>query len=215
MTVSASRGPAAIRYGTGADARGGRDYVYLPLRQAPVTRISIAAYTRGDAVALIEPLRRELARIAPTSAVHWTSTMEEEIGVEYAPTRFYALLVSALSVSALALTSVGLFALLSHAAARRSGEMGIRLALGATPRQVAGLLVRGSLGPLAAGAGVGLLGASWAAATVSSLLYEVGMWDARAFAGAGLALGLVALLAGLLPARRVASVDPLSVLKTP
>jgi ABC-type antimicrobial peptide transport system permease subunit len=187
--------------------------VYVPLARFPLTTISIAAATAGDAAALVEPLRREIGRIAPASAVHWTSTMEDEVGLEYAPTRFYALLVGAFSASALVLTSVGLFALLSHAAARRASEMGIRLALGATPRQVAALLLRGGLAPVAMGAVAGLLGALWASAAMRGLLYDVSASDGRAFAGALAALTLVSLAAGLIPARRAASVDPAAIMK--
>ena len=202
-----------IHYASPRDA-GARLDAYVPLALFPVNTISIAAFTRGDAGTLLEPLRREIARVAPTSAVHWTSTMSEEVGIEYAPTRFYALLVGTFSVSALALTSVGLFALLSHAAARRAGEMGLRMALGATPRQVALLLLRGGAAPVIAGAGAGLLGAAWASAAMRGLLYDLGTFDVRAFSAALAALAIVAVAASLIPARRVASVDPVSVMKT-
>ena len=201
-----------IHYASPRDA-GARLDAYVPLALFPVTTISIAAFTRADAAALIDPLRREIAKVAPTSAVHWTSTMADEVGIEYAPTRFYALLVAAFSASALGLTSVGLFALLSHAAARRAGEMGLRMALGASPRQVAVLLLRGGAAPVIVGAGMGLLGASWASASMRGLLYDLGTFDVRAFAGAFAALAVVALAASLIPARRVASVDPVSVIK--
>jgi putative ABC transport system permease protein len=202
-----------IRYDAAGDAPGPRLDVYVPLARVPVTTISIAAVTSGDDAAMIEPLRREIARVVPTSAVHWTSTMSDEIGLEYAPNRFYALLVGAFSISALALTSAGLFALLSHAATRRSAEMGIRLALGATPRQVALLLLRGSFPTLIAGALLGLLGAAWASTAMRGLLYDVAASDGHALAGALAALGLVACAAGLVPARRVARVDPVSIIK--
>jgi ABC-type antimicrobial peptide transport system permease subunit len=140
--------------------------------------------------------------------------MDDELRLEYAPTRFYALLVAAFSLSALILTSVGLFALLSHAAARRAGEMGVRIALGASPHQVAGLLLRGGLTPVLTGAALGLAGAMWAGAALRGLLYDVGRFDIASFSAAALALGLVTLTAGLLPARRVAAVDPLMVLRS-
>ena len=201
-----------IHYASPRDA-GARLDAYVPLALFPVTTISIAAFTRGDAGSLIEPLRRQIANVAPTSAVHWTSTMADEVGIEYAPTRFYALLVAAFSASALALTSVGLFALLSHAATRRAGEMGLRMALGATPRQVVVLLLRGGAFPVVVGAGAGLIGAAWASAAMRSLLYDLGRFDTRAFAAALAALAIVTLAASLIPARRVASVDPVSVIK--
>jgi ABC-type antimicrobial peptide transport system permease subunit len=139
--------------------------------------------------------------------------MADEVGLEYAPSRFYAILIAAFSFGALTVTSVGLFALLSHAAARRSGEMGVRLALGATPMQTSMLLLRSGLGPLAVGALIGLVGAAWAGAALRGFLYDVALFDAWAFAGALTVLLVVTLVAGIVPARRVASVDPLSVLR--
>jgi ABC-type antimicrobial peptide transport system permease subunit len=88
------------------------------------------------------------------------------------------------------------------------------MALGATPRQTALLLLGGGLAPLAVGALLGLVGAAWAGAALRGVLYDVGVFDPRAFAGALGVLAVVALLAGVIPARRVASVDPLSVLRT-
>jgi len=202
-----------IEYGNTTDPLSKRLDVYVPLARFPATVVSIAASTKGDAGQLIDALRRQITQVTPSSAIHWTSTMEDEVALEYAPTRFYALLVAAFSFSALALTSVGLFALLSHAAARRANEMGVRLALGASRRQVGVLLLRGGFTPVLIGATLGLVGAVWASAGIRGLLYDVGRFDLAAFAGAVVALALVALAAGLLPARRVAGVDPLVVLR--
>jgi putative ABC transport system permease protein len=202
-----------IRPGGATDPGAAQHDVFVPLARFPVMLLSIAASTAGDAGVLVDPLRRRIAEIAPTSAVHWTGTLIDELALEYAPSRFYAVLVAAFSGGALAVTSVGLFALLSHAAARRSGEMGVRLALGATPRQTAALLLRGSLAPIAAGAMLGSACAVWAGAALRGLLYDVGLFDPWAFAGALGVLAAVALLAGVVPARRVASVDPLTVLR--
>ena len=203
-----------IRYAAGQDPRAARLDVYVPLMRYPAMIVSIAAITSGDPAALIDPLRREINRLAPGSAVHWTGTMDAETSLEYAATRFYALLVGVFSGSALALTSVGLFALLSHTASRRSSEMGLRLALGATPRQVAGLLLRTGFVPLAAGAAAGLAGAAWASAAMRSLIYDVAAGDVLTFSLALATLALVALAAGLIPARRVASVDPAAIMKS-
>ena len=202
-----------IHYTSAVDPRAARLDVYVPLARFPVTQVSLAAFTRGDPAALVEPLRRRIVEIAPTSAVHWTGTMEDEVGLEYAPTRFYALLVTLFSTSALAVTSLGLFALLSHGAARRRGEMGVRLALGATPGNVGMLLVRSAMLPLAGGITGGLAGAGWVSGAMRGLIYDVGSLDLTAFTAAIAALALVALTASLVPARRVASIDPLIVLR--
>jgi putative ABC transport system permease protein len=202
-----------IRYAGGQDPRAARLDLYLPLMRSQAMIVSIAAITSGDPAALIDPLRREINRLAPGSAVHWTGTMEGETSLEYASTRFYALLVGVFSGSALALTSVGLFALLSHTATRRSAEMGLRLALGASPAQVGVLLLRTGLMPLAAGGAAGLAGAAWASSAMRSLIYDVSAGDVLTFSLALTTLALVALAAGLLPARRVASVDPAAIMR--
>jgi putative ABC transport system permease protein len=204
-----------IRYSDGADPRAGRWDVYLPLARFPVTTVSIAATTTGDPAPLIEAARRAIGRVAPTSAVHWTSTMDDEVALEYAPARFYGVLVSAFSASALLLTSVGLFALLWNSAAARTGEMGLRLALGARRAGIGWLLISSGARPVLLGVSLGLLAALWCADAIGALLYEVPALDPLSFGGATLLLLLVSLTASLLPARRAASVDPGEALKGP
>lgn len=202
-----------IRYSDGADPRAGRWDVYLPLARFPVTTVSVAAATPGDPAALIEQVRRGIGRVAPSSAVHWTSTMEDEVALEYAPARFYGVLVSGFSVSALVLTSVGLFALLWNSATARTGEMGLRLALGARRAGIGWLLVASGARPVLLGLAAGLLGALWCAEALGGLLYDVRPLDPLSFGGATILLLAVCLAASLLPARRAANVDPLTALR--
>jgi putative ABC transport system permease protein len=199
---------------TSADSASGRPDVYVPLAQFPVTLVSVAAFTPGSPAALIEPIRAQIARVAPTSAVHWTSTMAEEVALEYAPARFYGVLVAAFSTSAMLLTGAGLFALLWNAAARRTGEMGLRLALGASRGNVALLMLSAGARPVAVGGGAGLIGALWIGDAVKSLLYDVPPFDPASFAVALLLLIAVALVAAFIPARRAATVDPMVALRT-
>jgi putative ABC transport system permease protein len=198
----------------GFSAAQARYDVYFSLAQTPTMVVSIGAATTGDAAAFIAPLRRVVNSIAPASAVHWTSTMDDEIALEYAPSRFYSVIVVMFSLSALLLTSLGLFALLSHAAAQRTSEMGLRLALGATPHATAALLLRGGLAPLAAGMAGGLAGAGAAARFMQGMLYGVEAFDVVTFAAAVVTLLAVTLAAGLIPARRVAAVDPITTLRS-
>lgn len=202
-----------IRYGDDGDPRASRYDVYLSLAQNPSTVVSIGVSTAEDPGSLIAPIRQVIGSVAPASAVHWASTMRDEVGLEYASSRFYSLIVALFSVSALAVTSIGLFALLSHAASRRFSEMGLRLALGATPRSTAGLLLRTGLFPMAAGIAAGLLGAVIAARFLQGLLYGIGPFDVVAFAGGVTTLAAVSLAAGLIPARRVAAIDPVRSLR--
>jgi putative ABC transport system permease protein len=202
-----------IRYGDDGDPRAARYDVYLSLAQNPTTVVSIGVSTPGDPGAMIAPIRQVIGSVAPASAVHWTSTMREEVGLEYAASRFYSMIVVLFSASALAVTSVGLFALLSHAASRRISEMGLRLALGATPRSTAVLLLRTGLWPIGAGIAAGLVGAAFASRFLQGLLYGIGPFDGATFAGAVASLAAVALAAAIIPARRVASIDPVTSLR--
>jgi putative ABC transport system permease protein len=201
-----------IRYREG-DARGAGEAVYVPLAQYPQRLVSIGVLAHGEAAAVIEPVRRTLGQAAPTSAVHWTEPLADSLAAEYAPSRFYAVLVAAFSTSALLLTGVGLFALLSHGVSRRTGEIGVRMALGALPGHVVGLVLRSGLRPLLAGVVLGLAGAVAVARLVGSLLYGIPALDGASFIGATAALLLVALAAGLLPARRAVGIDPMRALR--
>lgn len=199
--------------GDHADARASRYDVYFSLAQMPAMVISIGVSTTGDASSMIAPIRQVIGTVVPASAVHWTSAMDEEIAIEYAPSRFYSVIVLMFSLSALALTSVGLFALLSHAASQRMSEMGLRQALGATPGSTAALLLRTGLVPLSTGVLGGLMGASIAARLMHGLLYGIETLDVVTFAGAVAILLAVAFAAASIPARRVAAVDPISMLR--
>lgn len=202
-----------IRYDDRGDRRAARDDVYLSLSAFPIRRVSVAVATRLDDAAQLQTLRRKLAGLAPASAVHWTSTMRDELASEYASSRFHALLVNAFSVSALLLAGVGLFALLSNMVARRESEIGLRVALGASRGSVLRLVAAGGARPLVVGTAVGLVGALLLFRSAATLLYGVSPFDPLSFAlGAGVLL-LVAALAAVLPARRATSVDPMVALR--
>jgi putative ABC transport system permease protein len=202
-----------IQYRDGQDSRASRDDVYLPLAGSMQRTVSIGVLVRGDEASMIEPLRQRIGRVAPSSAVYWTGIMRDELSIEYAAPRFYALLINVFSLSALALTGVGLFAVLSHLVARRTGEIGLRAALGASRAHLVAYVARLSVPPLICGLIVGGLGAGVAARAAVGVLYGVSPFDAAAFAGGAVALLAVAALATALPARRAARVDPMVALR--
>jgi putative ABC transport system permease protein len=203
-----------IHYMSQSDPRAGRWDIYLPLGRFPAGTVSVAVATPGPAASIIEGARQAIARVVPSSAIHWVSTMEDEVALEYAPARFYGTLVGAFSLSALVLTCVGLFALLWHTAVTRTGEVGLRLALGAKPAGVAWLVVSSAARPLVIGSAAGTLGALWAGEWLQGFLYGVPAIDPVSLCAAGSAILLASLLAALLPARRAAGVDPLAALKS-
>jgi predicted permease len=191
----------------------GRYDVYVPLAAAPQRIVSIGVTTTGDPALLIEPLRRVLGQVAPTSAVHWTSTMADELSLEVASSRFYTVLVNAYSLGALALTATGVFAMLSHLVARRRSEIGLRLALGGEGRDVVRLIAQLTALPLGLGVVAGWVLATAFASGAASLLFGIGRFDLASYAlGTGV-LVLVGLIAAFVPTRRALRTDPMLTLR--
>jgi putative ABC transport system permease protein len=191
----------------------GRHDLYVPLVVAPQRVVSIGVTTAGDAAVLIEPLRRVLGQVAPTSAVHWTSTLADELDLEVASPRFYALLVNAYSLGALALTATGVFAMLSHLVARRRREIGLRLALGGGAADVVRLIARLTAVPLGLGVAAGWVLATGLAAGAANLLFGVGGFDLGSYALGTAALVACGLGAATLPARRALGTDPMRTMR--
>jgi ABC-type antimicrobial peptide transport system permease subunit len=131
----------------------------------------------------------------------------------YAPPRFYLVLVSLFAVLALVTTAVGLYGLLAHAVGQRQREIGVRVTLGATPRQVCGLVLREALAPVLVGIALGALATWWTTDLIASLLYGIGPRDPRALALAAAALVAVAVAAAIVPIRRATGVDPVYALR--
>jgi putative ABC transport system permease protein len=188
--------------------------VYLPLALAPQRIVSIGVATSGDAAALIPPLKRVIAQVAPTSAVHWDSTMADEVRLEFASARFFALLVNAYSLGALALTATGVFAMLSHLVARRRSEIGLRLALGGEGQHVIALIARLTAIPLGVGVVAGWVLAGGIAAAATSLLFGVERFDVASYALGTTVLVVCGVLAAVVPTRRALTIDPMRTMRS-
>jgi putative ABC transport system permease protein len=188
---------------------------YYSIDQAPDAwgLVSIAVRVDGDPAASIARLSKALGTAAPASAVHWTSSMRNELAFEYRSTSFALYLASAFGVGALILAGIGIFATISHNVAGRVPEFAIRLALGATPRTVRLGVLRSALVVATTGTIIGGLLAAAAARGIGQLLYGVSPADPVAYAVAVLALLAIALFACWLPARRAARVDPMQSLR--
>jgi putative ABC transport system permease protein len=202
-----------IHYGESTDAHALEEDIYLSLAEYPSRVFSIGVYTRGSAAALLDPLKRELGKVAPTSPVHWTGTMTDGLALEYAPSRFYAALVAAFSVTALVLTGVGVFAVFSHGVSRRTAEIGMRMVLGAMPRDVVRLVLGHGLAPSVTGVLLGLGASLLLTRLMQGVLYGVSTTDAAAFLSATAIVLAIALAAGLLPARQAMRVDLMRALR--
>ena len=191
-----------------------RSFFFVPIGQlTPPNDIAFYIRTSGDPAAALPALRREATNIDPNAGTFEAMPLLEFIGAPLFPQRFAASLLSALGAMSLLLAAVGMYSVMAYAVSQRTHEIGIRLAVGATPRDVLAMVVRKSFVLV----GVGLVGGVAAALVltrlVSSMLTNVSATDPLIYVAASLFLVVVALLASYLPARRASRVDPLVALR--
>ena len=202
-----------VRY-QGVDSLPGAD-VYLSYYQVPFYfRMMLFVRTRGDPLALAGPARTTMARWAPGFPVYDVRTMEDRVGQSLAYSRLGALLLGLFAAVALGLAAIGTYGVIAYSVAQRTREIGIRVALGASAGDVAGMVVRRGLALGAIGGGAGLVVALGVTRVLGSLLYEVAPRDPATLAAIIVLLGLVVLLASWIPARRAASVPAVEALKS-
>jgi putative ABC transport system permease protein len=188
---------------------------YLPLAQTPddawdwfQRTLSLVIRTEVAPETLTDPVRRAVAGMDAELPVFDVATVEERMARSLAETRFNTLLLTLMGAAGLLLAAVGIFATLAYLVEQRQQEIGIRMALGARPGEVAALVVRQALPAVAAGLALGCAGALAAGRVLDSFLFGVEPADPATFGGVILVLGLAALAAAAIPARRAASVDP-------
>ena len=173
----------------------------------------IVARTTGDPTDLSQTMRALVREQDASVAVQSVMTMDTRLGSTLARPRLYAMVLGAFAGFAVLVSGIGLFGVLSYSVAQRGREIGVRSALGATPRDIVALIVRQGLGVTVWGVAIGLSVAFVMAREVSSLLYGVTASDPLSFVAVPIVLIAVAAVACYAPARRAARVDPLSVLR--
>jgi predicted permease len=200
------------------DLRAPHGSIYFPLRQAarfpnaPATLLVRAA--PGSAPADVIPaLRRAVAEVAPEVAVASAAPFDALLAGPLAEPRMNALLLGVFAAAAVTLAGVGLFGVLATMVRQRTRELGVRMALGATAGDVAGLVLRRALLLAAAGTAAGVAGALVTNRLLAALLYGVSPTDAPTLAAAAAALLAVAAAAGAVPARAGRRVDPAAALR--
>jgi predicted permease len=159
-------------------------------------------------------IRRTLAGIDPNLTVMDLRSFGNQVAANFIQDRLIARLTSLFGILSLILASVGLYGVMSYFVARRTSEIGIRMALGATRSSVVAMVLRGALWQILIGLALGIPAALYAGYLMKSLLYEVNSYDALALACATAVLGLCAAVAGFVPARRAASIEPMQALRT-
>ena len=179
-------------------------FLQVARTQRPSSYSAIIARTRGDAAALLRDMRRELLALEPNLVFVENQTMEAEVGATLFPVRASALLVTVVGGMAMLLAAIGLYGVIAYSVARRTKEIGIRLALGARPAPVLGLVMQQGLVVAGAGLAVGCVLAAIVGATTGSVLYGVRASDPVSWLGASALLLGVSAIANLIPALRAA-----------
>lgn len=198
-----------------------RPEFFLPVAQAPAESwnwiqrsVNLVVRSSTDPAGLTRAVRRAVWTVDPTVPVFDVQTLGQLLARSTARTRFNMLLLMILAGAGLVLAAVGVYGVIAYSVSQRTHEIGVRLALGASPGRVSTLIVRQGALLVAVGVAVGLAGALVATRVLAGLLYGVVPTDPGTYAAVGLLLASVALVASYLPARRAARVDPMIALRS-
>ena len=187
--------------------------VYFPQTQLTPRGITIVARTAGDPSAAAPAVRREIHAMDPNLPVFNVRTMTSRVDESLARRRFAMLLLSIFAVVAAGLAAVGIYGVIAFLVANGAKEVGIRMALGATPRGIGILVLRHGLVIAAIGLGLGVAGAFVVTRVMRSLLFGVGATDPMTYVAVAVFVAATALAASYIPARRAARLDPMQTLR--
>jgi predicted permease len=187
-----------------------RALFYVPFRQVYREELAIAFYARtaGDPNTALAAVRREVQQMDPNVGVFDAAPLSEYITASLFAQKIAASLLGLLGALALGLAAVGLYCVMAYSITQRTQEIGIRMALGAKPRDVLLLIVRQAMGIVLAGVLVGTLVAAALTRAAAGLLVKVSATDPLIFGGAAIFLAVIGLIAACFPAIRAARIDP-------
>jgi predicted permease len=190
-----------------------QETVYLPFRESRLARMTLHVRVAGSTTPVISTLTREVHTVDPDLPVVNVATMSEQLDRTIALDRLMAMLTVIFGVLGVVLAAVGLYGVMAFVVASRTREIGIRMALGATPRHVLGQVVMETIFLTATGIGLGVVCALFAARLVGSMIYGLKPTDPSTYSALALSLTGIALMAAWIPARRAARVDPMDALR--
>jgi putative ABC transport system permease protein len=191
--------------------------MYLPYQQIThnpwfIPR-DLAIRTTGDTSNLVSAVRQAIREVDPDQPVSNVATMADVLGVEAAQRRMGMIMLVAFAGLALLLASLGIYGVLAYFVTQHTNEIGVRMAVGASPLNILALVLRKGMGLTLLGVGIGLAASFVLTRLMSSLLFGVKASDPITFVSVPLVLAVVALIACLIPARRAMKVDPMIALR--
>jgi predicted permease len=196
-------------------ARAPQPEFYLPLPQVPreawnwIQRtMYIVVRTDGDPAALVQPLKAVAARIDPDVPLFDVRLMDQRLQLSLAASRFNTLLLTLLGMVGLTLAATGIYGIVAYLVSQRTQEIGVRMALGATPGQVVALMMTQAMRPVVIGTSIGIAAALVTSRVLAGQLFAVKPTDPLTIAVVAATLIVVAFVASVVPARRAAAVDP-------
>ena len=187
--------------------------LFLPNAQQPFPLAALVVRTAGDPASLAQTVRAEIAGVDPDQGVAEMQTMEQIVDRAIGQPRLQTALFSVFALLALTLTAIGLYGVLSYSVAQRAREIGVRVALGASPGTAFRSVLRDGLRLTSAGLAIGLAAAVTLTRFMQGLLFEIESFDVPSFAGVMALLALVAVAACAIPAARASWIDPAVVLR--
>ena len=175
--------------------------------------LTLIVRTKLEPASLARTLRRALTPIVPNLATNEVQTLQGAVDKAVSPRRFFTALLGGFSVFALCLALLGIYGVISYTVTHRRQEIGVRIALGASSRQVQARIVRETLQLALAGVVVGTVCAWLAGRTLEGFLFGVSAADPLTYVGMIALLSIVAVISGYLPARRASRIDPIVALR--
>ncbi len=182
---------------------------YLAHTQFPTRAMTVAFRGRTSPDALLSACKNALHNLDPDLPMYYVRTMEQRVGESLARRRFSMLLLGMFASVALVLATIGIYGVMAYLVTQGTRELGIRIALGASPRNILSLVVRQGMALAFAGVTLGLAASSLLTRLIRTLLFDVRATDPLTFGGIAIFLAIITLLACYIPAQRAARIDPL------
>lgn len=187
--------------------------IYVSQGQMGATHMTVLVRTASEAPDILPALRAEVQSIDPNVPLRRIEMLEESVDRQFGPARFYLLLLGIFAGVAVILAGIGLYGVVAYLVSRRTREIGIRLALGASGGDVIRMVLSQGIKPAFLGIALGVGGSYWGSRVMQSLLYNVEPGDITTFAGVVVLLLAIVVLAILLPARRASRIPPVDALR--